>query len=259
LFVPEGDASKAAALKRYAEKKSILDSVRDDAKALGKQLGKEDQEKLDEYFTSVRETERRVGRMEDWIDVPKPQVDSKDLQLGSQPNNGHDRPMWIDVMMEISYLAFLTDTTRVISYEWSREAGGRGGGGENHHELSHHGGDEGMLNSLAKIDRFHLERLGKFMTFLKLTDEQGTPMLDSTMVVFGSGMNSGERGEHSPDNLPLIVAGGTGLGLKHGQHLAHDPEGHPPLNNVMLSLIQKMGVETGEFGDASGTMSELVG
>ena len=72
-------------------------------------------------------------------------------------------------------------------------------------------------------------------------------------------MNSGERGEHSPDNLPLIVAGGAALGLKHGQHLAHDPEDHPPLNNLMLSLIQKMGVETGEFGDAQGTLSGLVG
>lgn len=259
LFVPEGDASKAAALKRYAEKKSILDSVRGDAKALEGKLGKQDQEKLDEYFTSVRETERRVARMEDWIDVPKPEVDPTHLQLGAQPNNGHDRPMWIDVMLEISYLAFLTDTTRVISYEWSREAGGRGGGGENHHELSHHGGDAGMLNSLAKIDRFHLERLGRFMSFLKSTDELGRPMLDSTMVMFGSGMNSGERGEHSPDNLPLIVAGGAGLGLRHGQHLAHDPQDHPPLNNVLLSLIQKMGVETDRFGDASGTMSGLVG
>lgn len=259
LFVPEGDASKAAALRRYAEKKSILDSVRNDAQALGKKLGKQDREKLDEYFTSVRETERRVGRMEDWIDVPKPEVESKDLQLGSQPNNGHDRPMWIDVMMEISYLAFLTDTTRVISYEWSREAGGRGGGGENHHELSHHGGDSGMLNSLAEIDRFHLGRLGRFMTFLKSTDEGGRAMLDNTVVVFGSGMNSGERGEHSPKNLPLIVAGGAALGLKHGQHLAHDAEDHPPLNDLMLTLIQKMGVETGEFGDSRGTLSGLVG
>ena len=259
LFVPEGDASKAAALRRYAEKKSILDSVRDDADVLGKKLGKVDRDKLDEYFTSVRETERRVGRMEEWIDVPKPQVDAAGLQLGAQPNDGHDRPMWIDVMMEISYLAFLTDTTRVISYEWSREAGGRGGGGENHHELSHHGGDAGMLESLAKIDRFHLGRLGRFMSFLKSTDEGGRPMLDNTMIVFGSGMNSGERGEHSPKNLPLIVAGGAGLGLKHGQHLAHDSDDHPPLNNLMLTLIQKMGVETGEFGDASGTLGGLVG
>ncbi|MEZ5301854.1 MAG: DUF1552 domain-containing protein [Verrucomicrobiales bacterium] len=169
LFVPEGDDSKAATLRRYAEKKSILDSVRDDAKALEAKLGKADRAKLDEYFTSVRETEKRVGRLESWIDVPKPEVDAKDLQLGMQPNNGHDRPMWIDVMMEISYLAFVTDTTRVIAFEWSREAGGRGGGGENHHELSHHGGDAGMLKSLAKIDRFHLERLARFLTFLKAT------------------------------------------------------------------------------------------
>jgi hypothetical protein len=257
LFVPEDAGSRAATLRRYAEKKSILDSIREDAKRLNGRLGKRDQQKMDEYFTSVRETERRVERMEDWVDVPKPEVAKEGLQLGSQPGNAHDRPMWVDVMLELSYLAFLTDTTRIITFEWSREAGGYGGGGENHHELSHHGGDEGMLKSLARIDRFHLERLGRFLTFLKSTDEEGRPMLDHTMVLFGSGMNSGERGEHSPKNLPLIVAGGAGLGLMHGQHLAHDPEKHPPLSNVLLTMIQKMGVESDRFQDATGTLTGL--
>ena len=258
LFVPEDSKSKEATLKRYAEQKSILDSVMADAKSLEKKLGKQDREKLDQYFTSVRSTEQRVERMESWIDVPKPEVDRTHLQLGMKSSDGHDRPMWLDVMLEISYLAFITDTTRVITFEWSPEAGGRGGSGENHHELSHHGGDPGMLKSLAKVDRFHLERLSRFLKLLKDTEEGGGTMLDSTMVMYGSGMNSGTGGAHSPKNLPLLVAGGSGLGLKHGQHLAHDPDKHPPLSNVLLTMAQKMGVEQDTFQDATGTLTGLV-
>ena len=258
LFVPDDASSREATLRRYVEKRSILDDVAAEAKALEKKLGRADQQKVAEYLASVRETELRVQRQEAWLDVPKPKVDGALLQLASQPGNGHDRPMWVDVMNEIAYLAFLTDATRVITFEWSREAGGYGGGGENHHELSHHGGDAGMLDKLAKIDRFHLERLGRLLTFLHATEEGGRTMLDHTMVVFGSGMNSGERGDHSPKNLPLLVAGGTAWGLKHGQHLAHDAKTPPPLANVLLTLIQKMGVQTGKFQDAKGTLTGLI-
>ncbi len=258
LFVPDDASSREATLRRYTEKRSILDDVLGEAKSLQSRLGKSDRTKLDEYLGSVRETEARVRRQEEWIDVPKPQVVKDGLQLGSLPMNGHDRPMWIDVMMELSYLAFVTDTTRVITFEWSREAGGYGGGGENHHELSHHGGDAGMLTKLAAIDRFHLSRLGRFLTFLKSTDESGRPMLDNTMVVFGSGMNSGERGDHSPENLPLLVAGGSAWGLKHGQHLGFQKSAKAPLSNVFLTLIQKMGIEIGKFQDATGTLDGLV-
>ncbi len=257
LFVPDGSDSKKETLRRYAEKKSILDSISEDARELEKKLGKSDKEKLEEYFSSVRETEKRVERMESWIDIPKPEIDATHLQLGSQSRDKHDRPMWLDVMLELSYLSFVTDTTRVITFEWSREAGGYGGGGENHHELSHHGGDAGMLKSLAKIDRFHLERLSRFLTFLEETEEGESNMLDSTMVMFGSGMNSGEGGAHSPKNLPLLVAGGKGLGLKHDHHLAHDVDKHPPLSNVLLTMIQKMEVETDDFQDATGTLTRL--
>jgi len=258
LFVPENAKDREAVLRRYAEKKSILDSVLDDAKTLNKKLGKSDQQKMAEYLGSVRQTEERVGRLVSWVDVPKPVVDATNLQLNSQPMNGHDRPMWLDVMLEISYLSFVTDTTRVITFEWSREAGGFGGGGENHHELSHHGGDKGNLDRLAQIDRFHTERLARFMTFLKSTEEAGGNMLDNTMILYGSGMNSGETGEHSPKNLPLLVAGGKNFGLKHGRHLAHDANSHPPFSSVLLTLAQKMGVETDKFQDATGTLNSLV-
>jgi len=83
-------------------------------------------------------------------------------------------------------------------------------------------------------------------------------MLDHTLIMFGSGMNSGKGGEHSPKNLPLLAAGGTRLGVKHGQHLAFDKDKHPPLSNVLLTLIQRMGVETEAFRDSTGTLSGLV-
>lgn len=258
LFVPDTAADRAAALRQFSEKRSILDGVLNEAQSLSRKLGKADQQKLDEYLTSVRETESRVRRLEQWIDVPKPEVSDKDLQLGSQPGNAHDRPMWLDVMLEVTYLAFLTDTTRVITFEWSREAGGYGGGGENHHELSHHGGDPGMLKKLAEIDRFHLSRLARFIEFLKATADGDSRMIDNTAILFGSGMNSGERGDHSPKNLPLLVAGGHRLGLKHGQHLAFPDDNHPPLSNVLLTLAQQLGAPIDAFRDSTGTLTGLI-
>jgi hypothetical protein len=258
LFVPDSVSDRAATLKRYAERRSILDDIAGEAKSLERKLGAGDRRKLDEFLASVRQTEKQVERMQAWVDVPKAKVTEAGLQLASQPGNAHDRPMWLDVMLELAYLAFITDTTRVITFEWSREAGGYGGGGENHHELSHHGGDAGMLAKLANIDRFHLSRLGRFMGMLKATREGDGTMLDRTMILYGSGMNSGKGGEHSPKNLPTLVAGGHKLGLKLGQHLAFDADKHPPLANLLLSLVQRMGVETDRFADSSGTLTGLV-
>lgn len=258
LFVPENASDRSAALRRYAERRSILDDVAAEAKALDRALGVDDRRKVDEYFQSVRETEQMVGRLQGWIDVPKPKVSPTGLQLEMRPADAHDRPMWLDVMVELSYLAFATDTTRVITFEWSREAGGFGGGGENHHELSHHDGNPEKLKKLAEIDRFHLGRWERLVKLLAATREGDARMLDRTMVLFGSGMNSGTAtGDHSPKNLPLLVAGGKALGLRHGQHLAFDPEKHPPLANVLLTVLQKAGIATDRFADATGTLSGL--
>lgn len=257
LFVPDSAADRTATLQRYSERKSILDNVLREASSLRRGLGTEDQRKLDEYLHSVRATEQRVERLVEWVDVPKPVVPSQDLQLNSQAGNAHDRPMWLDVMLELSYLSLVTDTTRVIAFEWSREAGGFGGGGENHHELSHHGGDQGMLDKLAEIDRFHVGRLTRFLELLQQTEELDSSMLDQTVVLFGSGMNSGLGGEHSPKNLPLVVAGGRKLGLRHGQHLGFDQDKHPPLSNVLLTVAQAVGCETEQFSDASSTLNGL--
>ncbi len=259
LFVPDNAGDRSAALRRYNERRSILDEVAAEAKSLERKLGNEDRRKLDEYFQSVRDTEQQVGRLQGWIDIPKPKVTTEGLVLSFQPNNSHDRPMWLDVMLSLSYLAFITDTTRVISFQWSREAGGYGGGGENHHELSHHDGNPQKLAKLAEIDRFHLSRLERFITLLGNTREANGRMLDKTMILFGSGMNSGTgTGDHSPKNLPLLLAGGRSLGFKLGQHIAFDPEKHPPLSNVLLAMLQKAGVETEKFSDSTGTLNGLI-
>ena len=103
-----------------------------------------------------------------------------------------------------------------------------------------------------------MQRLGRFLGLLKSTIESGDTMLDRTLVLYGSGMNSGAGGEHSPKNLPLLVAGGRKLGLKLGQHLSHDPQKHPPLSNLLLSLALKMGVETDRFADSTGSLGGLI-
>lgn len=255
LFVPEDASSREAILQLYAEKRSILDNVLGEAKSLRGKLGVSDQQKLDEYLASVRQTELRLQRQVEWIDVPKPTVSADGLRLSSQPTTGRDRAAWLETMLDISYLAFATDTTRVITFEWSTESHGFGGSGESHHELSHHGGDAGMLAKLANIDRFHLACLDRFLTKLKSAQEENLSLLDNTTVVYGSGMNNGERGGHLGTNLPLLVAGGKAQGYKHGQHLAHAPTKSPPLTNFLLSTIQKMGVETSTFQDSSGTLT----
>lgn len=111
-----------------------------------------------------------------------------------------------------------------------------------------------MLKKLAMIDQFHLGKLGRFITMLRSTREGGGSMLDQTIILFGSGMNSGEGGEHSPRNLPLLVAGGHSLGLKHNRHLAFQPGKNPPLANLLVSLANKLGQPLTQFADSTGEL-----
>lgn len=256
LFVPDGKASREATLRRYAERKSILDVILNDARSLKRRLGTGDKRKLDEYLNSVRETERRVERSTKWVDTPKPTVDASTFQLNSNWYSRHDRPMWLDVMLELSYLAFQTDLTRVITFLWSREAGNLSHNDDDHHALSHHGGDPDKLRRLAVIDKFHVSKLARFLGLLKSTQELDGNMLDRTMVLYGSGMNSGKGGGHSRKNLPLLLAGGRKLGLKQGRHLSFKVDS-TPMANLLLTMLQKMGIERNAFVDSTGTLTGL--
>lgn len=160
--------------------------------------------------------------------------------------------MWLDVMLELSYLAFQTDTTRVITFQFAREATGL----LNHHDLSHHSGDAKKLAELARIDRANVQALARFLSFLKQTRDGEGSMLDHTMVLYGSGMNNGAGGGHSSKELPLLLAGGSRLGLRHGEHRRYEI-GKTPFSNLLLTMAQSMGLETDAFSDSTGTLAGL--
>jgi hypothetical protein len=256
LFAPDGQTAREAALRRYAERRSILDEILSEANSLHRQLGKSDQQKLDEYLGSVRQVEVGVQRLQSWVDIPKPEISRSGLQLNAQPSR-QDHSRWLDVMLELCFLALRTDTTRVITFEWAREGGDFGENGEDHHEFSHHLGDQKMLAKLAEIDRFRFRKLARFLERLKTTREADGTLLDNTMVLFGSGMNSGKGGGHSPKNLPLLLAGGRKRGLKHGSHLQFAIDS-TPMSNLLLTMIRAMGVEQKSFMDSTGTLRGLI-
>ncbi len=260
LFVPDTKNSRRTRAQRFAEDKSILDAVRDQSQRLSRKLGAEDRRKLEEYLGSVRDVEQRIRQAESWMDVPKPRIDPKTLQLNAQPNDSGKRADYFRVMFDLIFLALQTDQTRVCTFQMGREAAGGSyaelGLNANHHELSHHGGDADMLDGLFKIDRFLLEQWAYFLKRLSQTAEQEQTLLGRTMVLYGSGMNSGEGGGHSPKNLPLLLAGGQGLGLKQGQHLTFK-EDSTPLSNVFVSMLQRLGLEQERFQDSTGTLTGL--
>lgn len=259
LFANESGISLLKKRQRFSHDSSILDTVLGNAKSLHRRLGKQDQRKLDEYLNSVREVEARIDRSNQWLNVRKPKVDQSELNLDATPSEATGSDDYFSVMFSLLHLALQTDTTRICSFQLAREAHAGYVQGlpikANHHELSHHGGDQQMLDSLFLIDKFYLQQLAKFLQRLQSSQELGESLLDRTMVMYGSGMNNGRGGGHSPKNLPLLVAGGRSLGLKQGQHLAfHD---RTPLSNLLLTFLHALNLSQDSFSDSSGTITGL--
>lgn len=260
LFQNDDTTSRQRKLQNIEEDLSILDSVLQDASSLTRKLGRNDRRKLDEYLTSVREVERRVKQKESWLDVPRPRVDSGDLSLDASPDASHSRSRYFQTMFDLMFLAFQTDTTRVATFAMGREAGGGQydeiGVPDVQHSLSHHGGDPEMLDRLAKIDHFLVEQFAYFIGRLGGTTDGDGTLLDRTMVLFGSGMNNGDRGVHSPKNLPLLFAGGEKLGLRQGQHLRFKIDS-TPFSNVHRTILDRMGIRDIEFSDSTHVVTEM--
>jgi hypothetical protein len=277
LFV-EAPGGAAAQRKVLKKRQSVLDAVFDDAKSFRRELGTEDQTKLDEYLHSVRDVEQRTVRLDSWLDVPKPKVDGAPfLRNVSKEQAGE---YW-RTMFDLIVLALRTDMTRVVSYMNGSEGNGLAipeiGITQSRHQLSHHGGDKEVLERLAKSDTFIMQQFNHFLEKLKTAADGEEPLLDRTMVLFGSGMSYGHS--HSNSNLPILLAGGRGLGLKHGQHVDYNkPAGEPykldydewlslcgrpkdgdaRLSNLMLTMLQKMDVKTEQFVDSIKPISEIV-
>ena len=252
LFVNGTEAEVAEEIKNLERGRSILDTVLDDAKVLSITLGARDREKLDEYFTSVRELEIRLQQNKQWANRPKPRVNYKEPQDVADRNDILAKQR---LMNDLTLLALQTDSTRVIAYS----LGGMNAVPSNipgvrtdWHMLSHHGRDEQKIEELTRIEAAEFEVFSDFLTKLKNVKEAGGHLLDHTAILFGS--NLGNASSHSWRNLPILLAGG---GYKHGAHAAHDPDNNTPFANLFVPLAQRMGLEIDQFG--SSTASSIRG
>ena len=239
----------------FAARSSILDLVKTDAASLQRKVGARDREKLDRYFTSVRQVEQRLTQASQWLDEPKPSVDYR-LPAAANSLNFIDRvPLYYDLIA----LALQTDSTRVVSLALA-DIGANFGGfkiSRGYHQLTHHGKVPEYITELSIIEQFHMAQLRRFLGRLQSVDEpNGKTLLDNTMVLFGSGM--GNASSHSNKNLPLILAGG---GFKHGEHksyfLDEQKRKSTPAGNLYLSMLQRFGMEVDRFGLAQNTLSGL--
>ena len=251
LFIDGRPDEVAEQARRLRDGQSILDKVGDQAKTLKDDLGREDRDKLDEYLTSVRELEQRLVKAEEWAKKPKPKVDAKQPQ---DITNSADLIGRTRLMFDLAHLALQTDSTRLITILLTGASlvPPIAGVSMAHHDLSHHGQDPVKLAQLKIVEVEKMKVVRDLLTKLKQTKEDSATLLDRTMVLFSS--NLGNASNHSCRNLPVMLAGG---GFKHGQHLAFDAKNGPPLCNLYVSMLQRLGIEADKFGSSTGTLTGL--
>jgi Protein of unknown function (DUF1552) len=251
LFIEGRPDEVEAQNRRLQDGQSILDSVREQAKEMRSAVGARDRDKLDEYFTSVRELEQRLAQSEEWAKKPKPKVDAKPPENVMNPTDLIAKTrVWFDLI----HLALQTDSTRLVTLQLLGTSGVPPVPGVSlgHHDLSHHGKDPNKIEQLKKLETEKMKTLRDFLKKLKDTKEDGVTLLDRTTVFFSS--NLADASTHSVKNMPVLLAGG---GFKHGRHLAFDPKSNPPLCNVYVSMLQRLGLEVDKFGSSTGALTGL--
>jgi hypothetical protein len=251
LFTPDTPEAQASQVRRLHEGRSIMDLVGAEAKAMQRRVGAGDRDKLDAYFTSVRDLEQRLASNEGWAQRPKPKVN---VPPPKDVTNTNDLIARQNVMQDVMYLALQTDSTRFITLHTngSGEVLPIEGVQEGYHQLSHHGLDAEKIEQLSRIEAAQVASWGAFVRKLKETPEGDGTLLDHTMVLLTS--NLGNASAHDNKNMPVLFAGG---GFRHGQHLAFDQKNNYPLPNLYVSAAQRLGLETDKFATSTGTMKGL--
>jgi hypothetical protein len=254
MFLQGTKAETAAQVRKLETGQSILDAVASQAKDLQRNVGARDRDRLDQYFTSVRDLEQRMKMSREWERKPKPKVSASVPLDPASPKAYMDK---VKLMYDMARLAFETDSTRSISLLLDSVNSpaiefGDVKTSDGYHNLSHHGKSKEKLAQLKAIDEWHMRLLADLFGQLKAVQEDGESLLDRTMILYGS--NLGNANTHVTTNMPTIFAGG---GFKHGQHLGFDTQHNYPLPNLFVSMLQRMGLETDKFASATGTMRGL--
>lgn len=235
---------------RREQRRSVLDFAHDEARRLSSQLGAADRAKLDEYLSGVRELERR-------IELAAKETGDGEPGLVRPSKLPKDFGEHARLVADLLALALRTDSTRVATWMLANEGSNKSyaalGAPEGHHELSHHGSDAAKEAKIASINRFHVELFAHLLE--RLAGAEGdAPLLDHTLVAFGSGISDGNR--HNHDELPILVAGGRALGLRGGRHVRY--AANTPCANLWLALLERAGVELPSLGDSTGVLEALV-
>ena len=228
---------------------SILDNLKGQTRTLQNSGSSQDRQKLEAYFEAVRAAELELSKVRDWMDRPKPSVDSVPPVDNSDPADILGR---IDLWLELMPLILATDSSRVISL-MIQDHGvvpKLQGITADQHNLSHHGQDPGKIAQLRQLETEIVKRFGSLLDSLDSQNENDSSLLDQTQILFGS--NLGNANSHNAENLPILVAGGD---FNHGHHVVHDEKHNSPLCNMYLSLVQRMGVETDQFGQSTSTLN----
>lgn len=261
LFTVETARERRDRNEAFRRRRSVLDVVLGQARQLEPRISGNDREKLDEYFTSVREVEKQLQRNIDWSTRKKPTPELDDLGDYSHPSRPNtpqfDYPTYANLMYDLIVLAFQTDSTRTVTY-MARTEGGEifpcHGSDRGYHALTHHGNDPKLLDMLAQVDEVNMGFFARFLQRLQSVREpDGHTLLDRTMSAFSSGMGI----DHSRDRLPTALFGGAALGLKHQGHIEL-PE-NSPLSRVWHTMVERSGVPIeGQFQDSTGVINEIL-
>lgn len=252
LFGSGNSDERAKSLgQRLASKKSVLDFIESDAKAMHRHLGRNDRQKLDEYLTGVREIEKQIEKAESLGLPADPGVPAPE---GKPETYGEHLRLMLDMMV----LAFKTDTTRISTFLMAHDGSNRSfaeiGVNDGHHNISHHKGNKENLEKIAKIDTFYLQQLSYFLDKLKNTEDvDGKSLLHNSMIVYGGCLSDGDR--HNHNDLPILLAGHGGGAFKPGRHV--DLGEDVPLSNLYLRMLDEFGVKTPRFGDSTGSLRKV--
>jgi Protein of unknown function (DUF1552) len=238
-------------VRRLRDGESIMDAVRDQARQLQGKVNAPDRERLEQYFTAVREVEKRMVSGQEWARKPKPKVKVAPPRDVTDPSDTVGRTR---LMFDLAHLAFQTDSTRVITLkvDGANLVPPIEGVTIDHHNLSHHGRDPEKLAQLRIVETRQMEALRDFLVNLVGSKEAGGSLLDRTMVFYGS--NLGNASSHDTKNMPVLLAGG---GFRHGQHLAFDRKNNTPLCNLYVSMLRRLGVEADAFASGKARLTGL--